>query len=138
MTDLTERATKAIDLFDAICSIHDSAVSAHDRRVRAMAKVLEAAPDPSPAPGVVEGQAAGDAESPLEWAVRKWHHEVANRPLENVHRAALDTTWRQVIRHFGGDAEVLCGPDHYTLVEQNPAALASLSQPAKGEREGGA
>lgn len=42
-TDLIERATKAIDLFDAICDIHDPSVSAHDRRVRAMAKVLEAA-----------------------------------------------------------------------------------------------
>lgn len=43
MTDLIERATKAIDLFDAICNIHDPSVSAHDRRVRAMAKVIEAA-----------------------------------------------------------------------------------------------
>jgi len=43
-TDLIERATKAIDLFDAICNIHDPSVSAHDRRVRAMAKVLEAVP----------------------------------------------------------------------------------------------
>ncbi len=52
-TDLIERATKAIDLFDAICNIHDPSVSAHDRRVRAMAKALEASLQPdNPAQGV--------------------------------------------------------------------------------------
>ena len=51
----------------------------------------------------------------VDWAVEQWRSEVANRPLVNVHRAALDGTWRQVIRHFGGDDVALCGPDHYTL-----------------------
>lgn len=46
----------------------------------------------------------------LEWAVQKWHDEVYHRPMQNVHRRALDTTWRQVIRRFGGDDLVLCSP----------------------------
>lgn len=52
----------------------------------------------------------------LEWAVSKWRDEVANRPLQNVHRSALDTTWRQVIRRFGGDDQMLVGPTHDELV----------------------
>ena len=52
----------------------------------------------------------------LSWAVDRWRAEVANRPLQNVHRRTLDETWRQVIRHFGGDDVALCGPNHDTLV----------------------
>lgn len=52
----------------------------------------------------------------LEWAVERWHAEVANRPLINVHRRSLDDTWRQIIRHLGGDTGLLCGPDHSTLL----------------------
>jgi len=52
----------------------------------------------------------------LHWAVERWNVEVANRPLKNVHRRSLDTTWRQVIRFFGGDDEALCGPRHDDLV----------------------
>lgn len=52
-------------------------------------------------------------EATLKWAVDRWHDEVASRPMVNVHRPALDGTWRQVIRHFGGDDVLLCGPDHY-------------------------
>lgn len=53
----------------------------------------------------------------VKWAVEKWTEEVKNRPLRNVHRRALDTTWRQVIRHFGGDDELLCGPRHQDLID---------------------
>lgn len=52
----------------------------------------------------------------VDWAVEQWNAEVANRPLRNVHRRALDTTWRKVIRHFGGDHIALCGPTHDELV----------------------
>ncbi|MER8427780.1 hypothetical protein [Mesorhizobium sp. M1403] len=54
--------------------------------------------------------------SAVDWAVKKWRSEVENRPLQNVHRRSLDDTWRQVIRHFGGDDVALCGPPHDQLV----------------------
>lgn len=54
----------------------------------------------------------------VKWAMSRWQAEVASRPLVNVHRRALDTTWRQVIRHFGGDPDVLIGPSHDELVAQ--------------------
>ena len=54
---------------------------------------------------------------PLSWAVECWHREVFHRPLTNVYRRVLDDTWRQVIRHFGGDPDKLIGPDHDTLTE---------------------
>lgn len=52
----------------------------------------------------------------LEWAVERWNVEVKNRPLQNIHRRSLDTTWRQVIRRFGGDDLALCGLPHDELV----------------------
>ena len=58
---------------------------------------------------------AQDVAGLLEWAVDRWHAEVANRPLQNVHRRSLDDTWRQVIRKLGGDAGLLCGPAHDAL-----------------------
>lgn len=51
----------------------------------------------------------------LQWAVSRWHDEVANRPLVNVHRRTLDDTWRQVIRHCGGDDIALLGRCHDDL-----------------------
>jgi hypothetical protein len=53
----------------------------------------------------------------IRWAVSRWEAEVKNRPLQNVHRRSLDDTWRQVIRHFGGDDFGLCGPTHDQLVD---------------------
>ena len=67
---------------------------------------LYATPQPAP---------AQDVAGLLEWAVDRWHAEVANRPLSNVHRRSLDDTWRQVIRRLGGDAGLLCGPAHDAL-----------------------
>lgn len=52
----------------------------------------------------------------LDWAVDRWHAEVANRPLVNIYRRTLDYTWRQVIHRLGGDHGTLCGPDHDTLL----------------------
>jgi len=117
-TDLIERATKAIDLFDAICNIHDPSVSAHDRRVRAMAKVFETAPSPSPAPGVVE-------------ALRE--------KIAEIHRYDRGYSWEasdyrgvEVIHGYGPIA-AMCK----FILDNTDDLLASLSQPAKGEREGG-
>ncbi|WP_420213463.1 Lar family restriction alleviation protein (plasmid) [Burkholderia aenigmatica] len=60
------------------------------------------------------------APSWLDWAVERWEAEVKNRPLVNVHRRALDDTWRQVIRHCGGDDVSLLGPRHGDLLASNP------------------
>lgn len=51
-----------------------------------------------------------------DWAVAEWKAQVSQRPLVNVHRRTLDDVWRQVIRHFGGDDVVLCGPRHDDLL----------------------
>lgn len=61
------------------------------------------------------GKSLHDLEA-VTWAVGKWKESVANRPLSNVHRRALDTSWRSVMRHFGGDPEALVGPSHDDLV----------------------
>lgn len=56
----------------------------------------------------------------LAWAVDRWDAEVKNRPLINMHRRSLDDTWRQVIRHCGGDDVSLLGPRHDDLLAANP------------------
>lgn len=53
-----------------------------------------------------------EREANVNWVVSRWKAEVENRPMQNVHRRSLDDTWRQVIRHFGCDDRVLCGPPH--------------------------
>jgi hypothetical protein len=70
--------------------------------------------------------AGAGAKGALDWAVSRWNAEVKNRPLVNVHRRSLDTTWRQVIRYLGGDDEGLCGPPH--------DELASASSSPDGSR----
>ncbi|MGJ4857024.1 hypothetical protein ACN6KF_003008 [Labrys sp. La1] len=60
----------------------------------------------------------------VAWAVSRWNAEVANRPLVNVHRRSLDDAWRQVIRHFGGDPEALCGAAHDELLAAKPIVQA--------------
>jgi hypothetical protein len=57
-----------------------------------------------------------EAQPELQWAVSRWEAEVKNRPLVNVHRRTLDETWRQVIRHFGGEPTGLVGPSHAELI----------------------
>ncbi|HHE7821418.1 TPA: hypothetical protein ACPFLH_001117 [Pseudomonas aeruginosa] len=64
----------------------------------------------------VVAQAQHSVPELLEWAVGRWHAEVSLRPLINVHRRALDDTWRQVIRRLGGDTGLLCGPSHDELL----------------------
>jgi hypothetical protein len=58
-----------------------------------------------------------DPSEVVDWAVGRWHAEVANRPLQNVHRRSMDDTWRQMIRQFGGDDRILCGPPHDELLD---------------------
>ncbi|WP_304308108.1 hypothetical protein [Pseudacidovorax intermedius] len=53
-----------------------------------------------------------------DWAAERWHAEVAQRPLENVHRRSLDDTWRQVLRYLGVDDRVRLGPTHDELLQQ--------------------
>ncbi|HEJ6106655.1 TPA: hypothetical protein SL808_001391 [Pseudomonas aeruginosa] len=69
----------------------------------------------------VVAQAQHSVPELLEWAVGRWHAEVSLRPLINVHRRALDDTWRQVIRRLGGDTGLLCGPSHDELLAAAPA-----------------
>jgi hypothetical protein len=77
----------------------------------------------------LEASRAPVSQTAMAWAVERWRAEVANRPLVNVHRRGLDTAWRQVIRHFGGDDEALCGPRHDDLVAANPELFrAPVSQ----------
>ncbi|WP_236234482.1 hypothetical protein, partial [Pseudomonas tohonis] len=57
----------------------------------------------------------------LEWAVERWHEEVSQRPLANVHRRTLDDTWRQIITKLGGDHGLLCGPRHDALLSTRQA-----------------
>ncbi|HHG5483314.1 TPA: hypothetical protein ACPWPS_001285, partial [Pseudomonas aeruginosa] len=68
----------------------------------------------------VVAQAQHSVPELLEWAVGRWHAEVSLRPLINVHRRALDDTWRQVIRRLGGDTGLLCGPSHDELLAAAP------------------
>lgn len=76
----------------------------------------------------------------VDWAASRWQSEVANRPLQNVHRRSLDDTWRQVIRHFGGDDIALCGPVHDELACRKVAAASWPAQnivPAVNDVGGG-
>lgn len=67
--------------------------------------------------GEAEREAQGSGQGLIYWAVSRWEAEVANRPLQNIHRRTLDDTWRQVIRQFGGDPDVLVGASHDELVD---------------------
>jgi hypothetical protein len=64
-------------------------------------------------------------QSTIEWAVGRWNAEVSSRPLVNVHRRSLDDTWRQVIRHLGGDDATLLGPRHSELLAAAPLPRAA-------------
>lgn len=43
----------------------------------------------------------------LLWALERWIAEVKNRTDANIHKKTLDSTWRQVIIHHGGDPAFL-------------------------------
>ena len=68
-----------------------------------------------------ERTCAGNA---LSWAVDRWNDEVKYRPLVNKNRRALDDTWRQVMRRFGGDPDQLVGPSHDALLATPPTEPA--------------
>lgn len=74
-----------------------------------------------PAPDEAEAEPRPEDAWPhaVAWAVERWKAEVANRELVNVHRRSLDDTWRQVIRHFGGNPDELCGPPHDELLARS-------------------
>lgn len=74
----------------------------------------------------------------LCWAVSRWKAEVENRPLVNVHRRALDDTWRQVIRHLGGDPDDLLGMVSHDELCILRDRLAPLQAEASQAREGNA
>ena len=94
-------------------------------------KKLSAAPAPTVS-GEPEGPAAAD--TAVAWAVERWNAEVKNRPLQNVHRAALDTTWRQVIRYFGGDPDALLPlPDHYAMASKAGVGFEPDPSPTRAE-----
>ena len=59
---------------------------------------------------------ASDRQALIDWVAARWHAEVANRPLINVHRRTLDGTWRQVLRHLGVDDKARLGPTHDELL----------------------
>lgn len=71
----------------------------------------------------------------VDWAVSRWAAEVKLRPLQNVHRRSLDDTWRQVIRQFGGNDKMLCGPAHGELV--NAVPVPSRASPVCDDVGGG-
>lgn len=119
MSDLIERATKAVDLFDAICNIHDPVVSAHDRRVRAMAKVLEATPA-NPA------QVTDEPE-----ALRKWREEQLDRVRDGSFLTAAIGAGGQAV---AADAETLKARAASVLCEAG--ALCGWPAPNCNAREG--
>lgn len=88
-------------------------------------EALEAAqpqPDPFAAPQPAAQQGL------IDWVVNRWHDEVANRPLVNIHRRSLDDTWRQVLRHLGVDDEARLGPRHDDLLSAQPQEAAPVAQ----------
>ena len=64
----------------------------------------------------------------VEWAVERWNAEVKNRPPVNKNRRTLDDTWRQVIRHFGGEPDALLGPAHDDLLSAAPPAQTPVEK----------
>lgn len=59
----------------------------------------------------------------VDWAVTRWNDEVWHRPVQNKNRRTLDDTWRQVIRHFGGNPDTLLAlPPHDALLSASDGA----------------
>ena len=105
---------------DAIADKHfTTANNLTQHQWRSFARAVLAAAVP-PGHVVVPVEPVEKGSDALEWAVSRWLDEVSNRPLVNVHRRTLDDTWRQVIRHFGGDPDALVGPSHDALLAARP------------------
>lgn len=101
-------------------------------------KVYRAA-SPAPAAPTESNQAL------IDWVVERWHAEVATRPMVNVHRRALDDTWRQVLRHLGVDHRARLGPTHdelraeigskeWAAMNGTPAEQAAPTEPLTDEQ----
>ncbi len=104
---------------DKLAAERDAALARVEQQERTIAGMNEAH---AKLAGLYEAaQAQHSVPELLEWAVGRWHAEVSLRPLINVHRRALDDTWRQVIRRLGGDTGLLCGPSHDELLAAAPA-----------------
>jgi hypothetical protein len=75
----------------------------------------------------------------LVWAVSRWQAAVSQRPLVNVNRRALDDTWREVVRFFGGDPAKLLGPSHdelrARLTTAEWASLKGAVEPVQAQAE---
>lgn len=83
--------------------------------------------------GCPELEPAPDVAGLVDWAVRCWHEQVANRPLVNVHRRTLDSVWRQVIRFAGEDDMVLLGPRHDDMLDASGNPLPEYAAHHKPE-----
>ncbi|HEJ2089454.1 TPA: hypothetical protein SL599_003806 [Pseudomonas aeruginosa] len=113
-----ERWKAYIELSAKIAAQRDAAQARVEQQERTIAGMNEAH---AKLAGLYEAaQAQHSVPELLEWAVDRWHAEVSLRPLINVHRRALDDTWRQVIRRLGGDTGLLCGPSHDELLAAAP------------------
>lgn len=112
--DIAQLIADAIDEYSVTVGRRPVAIS-HDRDMIANKhanSILALLPAPS-----------ATVREALDWAVSRWNAEVKNRPLQNIHRRSIDTTWRQVIRHFGGDDVELCGPSHDALLAECPVQI---------------
>lgn len=115
------------EVFNSVClesgSGHRMAVCMRDEgfEIRVLPK------DGQPLPWAIVNLETGQADSlpnprpltnntTIAWAVDRWEKEVKNRSLNNVHRRTLDDTWRQVIKHHGGNPNELLGPAHDMMV----------------------
>lgn len=76
--------------------------------------------------------AAQDVAGLVDFAVRSWHEQVANRPLQNVYRRTLDSVWRQVIRFAGEDDVVLIGPRHDDMLDESGNPLPQYAAHQSG------
>ncbi len=114
-----EQAEQRLADWDEMRKERDAALARVEQQERTIAGMNEAH---AKLAGLYEAaQAQHSVPELLEWAVGRWHAEVSLRPLINVHRRALDDTWRQVIRRLGGDTGLLCGPSHDELLAAAPA-----------------
>lgn len=69
-----------------------------------------------------------DANELLAWAVERWNAEVSQRPLKNVHRRAMDDTYRKFIRKLGGNPDELIGPCHDELLFRHNEAIRASNE----------
>lgn len=122
-----EQAEQRLADWDEMRKERDAALARVEQQERTIAGMNEAH---AKLAGLYEAaQAQHSVPELLEWAVDRWHAEVSLRPLINVHRRALDDTWRQVIRRLGGDTGLLCGPSHDELLAAAPGNSAQHSVP---------